>query len=86
VNEFLLPALKFLLASTQQNDTLSLYCIEGLRLHAPEIHRQHLEEITLLAANSENCRELALEVIEILDPEIVRRWPLMSCAFRHQYR
>ena len=27
-----------------------------------------------------------LEVIEVLDPEVVRRWPLLSCEFRFQYR
>jgi hypothetical protein len=38
-----------------------------------------------MACESTN-RDAALEIIEILDPEIVRRWPLLSCEFRHEYR
>jgi len=39
-----------------------------------------------LAAKEPPNREAALEIIEILDPEIVRRWPMLSCEFRHEYR
>jgi hypothetical protein len=39
-----------------------------------------------LAANEPPNRGAALEIIEILDPEIVRRWPVLSCEFRNEYR
>lgn len=72
--------------ATLQDDTFLFFSIEALSKHSELVKRQFIEELALLAANGPTNRKAALEIIEILDPEIIRRWPLLSCEFRHQYR
>lgn len=75
-----------ILNSPTNNDTLNLYCFEALRQHVRLIERPFIEEISLIAARGEFNRDASLEIIETLDPELVRIWPLLSCEFRFQYR
>jgi len=45
-----------------------------------------MEELALLAAKGEHNKPLSLEIIEVLDLEVIKRWPLLSCEFRYEYR
>ena len=86
VNEYLCPILKMVLCSPYNDDTLNLYSFEALRENVACINGHFLEELSLIAARGEHNRPASLEIIELLDPEVVRRWPLLSCEFRFQYR
>lgn len=87
MNDSLCPSLKLILNSTAStSETVIFLCFEALKKHVKRVKRQYIEELSLLAANGPTNREAAFEIIEILEPEIVRRWPLLGCGFRNEYR
>lgn len=83
-NSRVAPILVHLLDSNTADETLELYTVEALRVNLTHLSRPALEQVARASLSAGN--RLAREVLDIVEAEVVRRWSVLSCEFRHVYR
>lgn len=86
VNTHLAPVIEHLLQPGNQDDQLEFVCLEAARNNAAEINYRQLEPIMLALMGLPEKREFCQDLSEILHPQVVRQWRVLSCEFRHTYR